>query len=130
MEGNWDGSTEILWGGETRRFRLGIGELKRVESIASLGVFEVMRRLTNGSATVSEIRAVLKYGLEGGGANANDAELDVRRYFDAAPKDISVTVAAAVVANALLAPEGYDPATGKVMGGGGTSPQTDGSPSP
>lgn len=129
MHGNWDGSTDIMWGGETRHFRLGIGELKRIEAVSERGIFEVMRRLATGGATLTEVRATLKFGLEGGGMGANDVELDLRRYFDAAPKDSALAVAAAIVTNALLTPEGYDPATGKVAGDGTTN-QTDGSPSP
>lgn len=125
MTDEWDGATTLMWGGEDRRFRLGIGELRRVEAVAKVGIFSVLDRLITRTATLDEIRAVLKYGLEGAGVDPNTAEADVRRYFDDAPKAPSLPIAAFVLMTALHPPED---ATSEKPAGDGTQPN--GSPSP
>ncbi len=111
MEPNWDGSIDrLMWGGAERRFRLGIGELRRVEAVAGRGIFEVLDRLVRRAATVDEVRAVFKYALEGAGDDANQAEADVRRYFDEAPKAPLLPIASMILMAALMPPEDAAPA--------------------
>ncbi|ORE94043.1 hypothetical protein ATO13_08216 [Stappia sp. 22II-S9-Z10] len=115
-ERTWDASIDgIEWGGETRRFRLGIGELRRVETVAGRGIFEVMQRLAQRSATLDEVRAIFKYGLEGAGIEANTAEREVRRYFDDAPKTPAYPIASLILMAAIMPPEDAAP-QGKAEG--------------
>nr|WP_255720348.1 gene transfer agent family protein [Acuticoccus kalidii] len=109
-----------MWGGAVRRFRLGIGELRRIEAQAGRGIFEVMDRLAHRSATIDETRAVLKFGLEGAGIDPNEAERDVARYFDEAPKTPSLPIASLVLMAALYPPEDAAP-SGKAEGDGTSS---------
>lgn len=87
-----DGATEIFWGGETRRFKFGIGQFRelqdrinsrRVKIGATLiGPMALVLELRNKNAWPDDVRDVLRIGLSGGGVPAEDAHRLCATYFD------------------------------------------------
>lgn len=102
MSGNWDGSVDLDWGGETRHFRLAFRDLAALESSRNLGAFEIFQRLRLRTARVEEARDVLRFGLEGGGAKPSEAGALVRRYCEDRPLEESILPAMMVLAAALF----------------------------
>lgn len=127
----WDGSVELSWGGEDRRFRLGIKELVAIESDTDTGVIELYRQLGKQEARITAVRAILKYGLEGGGLSPNKTRFALDRYFDEGGPQAFVDhyiIALRVLEVALTMPrELEDQDSGKAEGDG---KETTDSPSP
>lgn len=68
-----DGSIELAFGGDARRFRLGIAELIALQDKRSSGPMEIVARLQYGSWRVEDIVETIRIGLIGGGADAKAA---------------------------------------------------------
>lgn len=126
----WDGRLDLTWGGETRRFELRIGELRMIEADTSHGIVDVMQRIAARKATIGEVRAVIRYALEGGGEHPGKVALLMERYFDQAGAWAEqYAIAADVLQAALFLPrELQDGSPGKGEGDGGGT--TGASPSP
>lgn len=61
-----DGSVELVFGGDSRRFRLGIAELLALQTSRSSGPLEITTRLQLGTWRVEDITETLRIGLIGG----------------------------------------------------------------
>lgn len=123
----WDGRATLEWGGETRPFRLGFGELVALEAETGLGYLELWEALALGKAKLAHVIAVLRYGLEGAGVAPQEAVRLVERYGRVPPFAEAAKVAKAVYGTAMWLPaELAEP--GKEAGGG--TRETAASPSP
>lgn len=101
----WTASVDLQWGGEERRFSLRLAQLQALEDATGCGPLEVWRRLRTGSWRVAEVRAVVRFGLEGAGVSPNEAARLVERYVDQRPLMESVPPAMLILAAALWMPE-------------------------
>lgn len=128
-DGGWDGRLTLSWGGEDRDFNLRIGELIRIEQESGAGIVNVMERLAGRKATLSEVRSILRYGLEGGGMKPAEVGVLMTRYFDLAGAWAEqYAIASRILEAALFMPRQLaEKRPGKAEGGGQT---TAGSPSP
>lgn len=98
------GDSEILldWAGESRLFRLGIGELRAVQAATNYGPQMLWLRASKGEWFVDEIRHVLLQGLSGGGLPIAEAELLLKIWFDNKPLLPSAQIALAVLESVLV----------------------------
>lgn len=90
-----DGSIELVWADETRRFRIGIGEFRSLqESVNSrrvligaqpVGPGGLLDLLRTKNAWPDDVRDVLKAGLIGGGLEFQEANKLLVRHFDGKP---------------------------------------------
>lgn len=128
--GSWDGRLDVVWGGEVRPFVLRIGELRMIEADAGLGILDVLQRIAARKAKIDEVRAVIRYALEGGGEHPGKVALLLERYFDhrGAWAEQYETAANVLQAALFLPIELQDSAPGKGAGGGAET--MDASPSP
>jgi Phage tail tube protein, GTA-gp10 len=130
-----DGSIIAPFGGERRKFRLGIGQLRELQSVINgwriklgaqpIGPNTFFHLLRTGDAWHDEIRAVIKLGLQGAGMPEPEIIRLIDRYIDRADRlyltDYGVILAAAIFGKAFEgAPD--DPAGKKPAGEPATSP--------
>jgi hypothetical protein len=90
-----DGSIELTWAGEERRFCIGIGEFRNLQesvnarrvliSASPVGPAALLQMLRTNDAWPDDVRDVLKAGLVGGGATATEASRLLVRQFDGKP---------------------------------------------
>ena len=129
---SWTGGVDLTWGGEKRRFRLAIKDLIAIEEETGTGIIEAMRLIAMQQAKLPVVRAVIKYGLEGGGLSPNMTAMLIDRYFDDGGPDAIIdhyVIAIGILEPALTLPrELQDDDAGKPTGGG--TNEADASPSP
>jgi len=90
-----DGSIELAWAGEDRRFRIGIGEFRSLQesvnarrvliSAPLVGPAALLQMLRTNDAWPDDVRDVLKAGLVGGGVTLTEATKLLIRQFDGKP---------------------------------------------
>ena len=100
-----DAKIVLPFGGEDRTFRLGIGEWRDVQEKCDAGPGEILARLAPpfqavraglslndlvgsgmlGRWRIDDLRAIVLYGLIGGGEKPNDALALVKRWVDTRP---------------------------------------------
>lgn len=68
-----DGSVDLAFGGDERRFRLGIAELIALQEKRNSGPMEIAARLQLGVWRVEDVTETLRIGLMGGGTEAKKA---------------------------------------------------------
>lgn len=119
----------LEFGGEDRRFRLALGELRELQEKTDAGPAHLLQRLTDGTWRVDDIRETLRLGLIGGGMTPSEALALCRRYVDDRPLLESLPLARAVLLVVLLPVEGDVPKPPPAEGATETT-HGDGSPSP
>lgn len=131
-----DGSADLTWAGEERRFRLRLKQLRELQEkinrprvaigATPIGPKTLFSIIAAGDAWPDEIREVLRLGLIGGGMTPIDQVPGLlARYFDDRPLHESADVAMVVLLAAMTGPKD-DPVGKKPEAGtSGTS-----SPSP
>jgi hypothetical protein len=103
-----DGSIDLNWGGEMRRFRLALGELRELQENINLnrktpiGPWSLYQMISRGDAWPDELRAVIRLGLIGGGTRLELVPGLIKRYVEERPILESVPTAQAVLGTALL----------------------------
>lgn len=70
-----DGSVELVFAGDGRRFRLGIANLIALQEKRNSGPMEIATRLQLGVWRVEDITETLRIGLIGGGEDPKKAKL-------------------------------------------------------
>lgn len=90
-----DGSIELVWAGEERRFRIGIGEYRSLQESVNarrvlinaqpIGPGGLLDLLRTKNAWPDDVRDVLKAGLMGGGLTLQGANKLLVRHFDGKP---------------------------------------------
>lgn len=109
-------------GPEEQAFRLRIGELRRLEEDCDAGPLEILARLADGRWRVADVRQPILHGLIGAGLAAERAGLLVERWVDERPLSLSVNVAYAVLARAVVPPEEEEDLGEREAGGAATKP--------
>lgn len=103
------GDVSLPFGGEERRFKLGIGQWRAVQEKCDAGPPELLRRYVEGTWRIDDLREVLFQGLVGGGLDQASATALIVGTFDPNPKLQFVPLAQAVVMASLIGdPEGED----------------------
>jgi hypothetical protein len=113
------GDVMIAWGdgegpGENGEycFRLGLAEWRKIDERFSVGPFEMLRRVSQGTWKVDYLREVIRLGLQAGGSCLKGTAVDdqrinrlIREYVDGRPMLQSVTVTAKILEAALWEPQ-------------------------
>lgn len=60
-----DGSVELQWAGDVRRFRLGIDELLALQEKRDSGPFEIALRLRSNTWRLQDVQETIRLGLLG-----------------------------------------------------------------
>lgn len=104
-----DGSISLIWGGDERRFRLAIGQLRELQETVNknrgahpIGPWTLWKLVSAGDAWPDELREVIRLGLIGGGTRLELVPGLVKRYVDERPLLESRPVAQAILGTALL----------------------------
>lgn len=114
---------DLEFGGEERQFRLGVGELARLQEKTGVGPYELHLRLLHGSWRCDDIRETIRLGLIGGGAPPEDAARLVRDHVDERPRMEPLPIAQVVLGVALYGVEDEQP--GKSQGAEGAAAAAD-----
>lgn len=122
-----DGSVELVWADEPRKFRIAIGEFRslqesinerRVEIGAEpAGPSTILTALRTNNAWPDDVRDVLKAGLVGGGLAYDKAQRLLVRHFDNKPLLAHTKTAFLVLLAALVGVPDDEPAKKKTMDG-------------
>jgi len=103
---NRNGSTELDFGDNTYPFRLGWGELQKLQEACDAGPYVILQRLTSETFKTQDVRETLRFGLIGGGMEPSAALKLIRDYVEERPLVENVFKAASVLGAALFgAPE-------------------------
>ncbi len=101
-----DASITLDWAGGTSHFRLGWGELAKLQEACDAGPFVVLERLNSGACRLEDISGVIRWGLIGGGLPPVDAAKTVRLFVEGVPPaDNRLTAYAVLSAACYGAPE-------------------------
>lgn len=125
-----DGSGKVafVWGdGEEHAFRLGLAQLRELQSKTDCGPYALLRRIQAGDWKVDDLRQTIRLGLIGGGHEPGKAAELMKLHVDARPWLESVAPAILILMAALTGPDEDGPA--KKAGAGETASATN-SPSP
>lgn len=108
-----DGSTTFVWGGDERRFRLGIGELLALQERRNSGPQEILNRFRFSTWRIEDIQEIIRLGLIGAmmvdGADAAAVGKKARELVDANVRAGNITDNAAPALKILLAGLQGDP---------------------
>ncbi len=96
-----DASVVLAFGDGEYRFRLRLGELRKLEEARNAGVIEIAARLAGERWRVDDVIETLRFGLMGGGKSDVEAAKLIRLYVEETPLAHHVLTAAAVITGAL-----------------------------
>lgn len=96
-----DGSVELVFAGDERRFRLGIAELIALQEKRNSGPLEIVMRLQLGSWRVEDVIETIRIGLLGGGMEGKAARELVEANVKPGAITEHVLTASAVLLSAL-----------------------------
>lgn len=98
---SFDGSIELVWAGDARKFRLGIAELLALQEKRSCGPLEIVNRLQYGTWRIEDIQETIRIGLLGAGLDPKAARELVDTNVREGRVTVNVLVAQAILMNAL-----------------------------
>lgn len=96
-----DASITLTWADGDYVFRLGWGEIAKLQEAVDAGPYVVYQRLLDGTWRVGDISHTIRFGLIGGGMPPTDALKKVRDYVEARPPLENLVVAQAILSAAL-----------------------------
>jgi hypothetical protein len=96
-----DGSVNLDWADGHYCFRLAWGELIKVQEECKAGPFAVLRRLTDGTWRLEDIREVIRWALIGGGKTPEEALRLIRDYVESRPPLENLMFARGILAQAI-----------------------------
>lgn len=98
------------WANGSYTFRLGWGELIKLQEEVDAGPWVVLQRLATGEWGVRDISAVIRLGLIGGGLEPGKALALVRDYVESRPPAENLSFAQGILFAAVQgAPDGEQP---------------------
>jgi hypothetical protein len=101
-----DASIALDWADGTYTFRLGWGEIAKLQEACDAGPFVILERLNTRACRIEDISNVLRCGLIGGGMAPVEALKKTRAYVEARPPAENLLHAIAVLsAGCYGAPE-------------------------
>lgn len=103
---SYDPTLEIEWAGELRIFRLGTGEIIRLQDKAAPdGPWVAFEKLRAGNCRVDLIHEVIKQGLIGAGVSANEAARFIKEAVETSPPDDRRVLAVGILGTWLTGAE-------------------------
>lgn len=103
---NRDASLTLEWADGSHHFRLGWGEIAKLQEECDAGPYVILQRLYNGDWKVQDIANVIRIGLIGGGLPPAQALKLVNAYVKTRPPMESLVYAQAIMsAGCVGAPE-------------------------
>lgn len=132
-----DASISLEWGDGDYNFRLGWGEIAKLQEACDAGPFVILDRLKDGTCHLEDISSVIRWGLVGGGKSLADATKLVKLYVESRPPSENRLTAYAVMAagchgapeeqieKKLKAPDQDKELTTSPTGKSGSEPSTD-----
>lgn len=119
-----DGSVELTWAEEPRKFRIAIGEFRGLQESVNarrvaigaepVGPSAMLTALRTNNAWPDDVRDVLKAGLVGGGVAYDKAQRLLARHFDNKPLLEHTKTAFLVLLAALVGVPDDEPAKKKI----------------
>lgn len=100
-----DGSVELVWGGDLRKFRLGIDELLALQEKRDAGPQEIANRLRLQTWRVQDVHETIRLALLGGGMDAKAAQRLVDEQAKPGKLASSALIAFAVIVSAIQGDE-------------------------
>lgn len=100
-----NGSCDLVWAGDSRTFRLGIGELLALQDRLDAGPAEIAARLRAGTWRVQDVQETFRISLIGAGEDAKKAKALVDEYIVPGKIQGHVLMAWAIIINALQGDE-------------------------
>jgi hypothetical protein len=98
-----DASIRIFLGDGEKTFRLGLGELERLDEATQAGPAFLLGQFQSGRWRIRELRETIRFGLIGGGATAAEADRLLRAFVDPPnPLADSILIATSILAAALV----------------------------
>ncbi|UPT93895.1 gene transfer agent family protein [Bradyrhizobium barranii subsp. apii] len=91
-------SVTLDWGDGTYEFRLGWGELAKLQEACDAGPFVILDRLRSGTCRLEDISNVIRWGLVGGNKTPAEATKLVRLYVEDRPPAENRTTAYVIMA--------------------------------
>lgn len=127
-----DARTELDWADGTYSFRLGWGDMAKLQEACDAGPLVILDRLTSGAWRIEDISSVIRLGLIGGGMEPGAALKKVRTYVEDRPPVENLLVAQAVLSVGCYgAPEeGLGNPEAAIQGSASTASRTESSGSP
>lgn len=120
-----DGSIELAWAGEDRRFRIAIGEFRELQEAVNRrrvgmglppdGPSGILNSLRTKNAWPDDVRDIIRLGLIGGGMSRVDASRVMVREFDGSPLLQHTKAAFLVLLAALVGAPDDDPSKKKTL---------------
>lgn len=80
-----DASVTFDWGDGETTFRLGWGEIEKLQEVRDCGPYVILDRLHSGTWHVQDIKEVIRWGLIGGGMKPADATRQIRLFVEGLP---------------------------------------------
>jgi hypothetical protein len=96
-----DASVEVFLGDGEHRFRLALGELRKLEERRGTGPLALLARLVQGDWRVDDVIDTLRFGLIGGGKTDQEAAALLRAFVEPQPLARHALTAALVLGAAL-----------------------------
>lgn len=93
-----DASVDIDWADGTYHFRLGWGEIIKLQEAVDAGPWFLLQQMYQGTWRIEHISHVIRLGLIGGGKDPVEALKVVRSYVESRPPLESLQTAIAVLA--------------------------------
>lgn len=100
-----NGTIDIVWAGDERTFRLGIGELLALQDKLDAGPAEIASRLRAGTWRVQDVQETFRIALIGGGEDAKKAKALVDEWISPGRIQSNVLMAFAIIVSALQGDE-------------------------
>ncbi|MGV3649841.1 MAG: gene transfer agent family protein [Devosia sp.] len=104
-----DASTTLAWADGDYIFRLGWGELIKLQEACDAGPYVVLQRLSAGTWRMEDISTTIRLALIGGGTVPEKALKLVRDYVETRPPLENTMLARAILMVALLGPSDEEP---------------------
>jgi hypothetical protein len=98
---SFDGSVDLVWAGDERKFRLGIAELLSLQVKRDSGPYEILVRLQTGMWRVEDLQETIRIGLIGAGVDGGAARKLVDENVREGRLTANVLIAQAILLNAL-----------------------------
>lgn len=97
-----DARIELDWAEGLYSFRLGWGELSKLQEACDAGPYVILNRLHDGGWRVEDISSVIRLGLIGGGLEPAKALKLTRAYVEARPPQENLIPAQAILGVAIF----------------------------
>lgn len=104
FEGSRDGSVDLDWADGHYTFRLGWGELEKLQEACGAGPWMIHARLASGAWKLADIRETIRLALIGGGLAPDKALRLVRDYVESRPPLETLMLARGILSVALMGP--------------------------